>query len=67
MANSKFESAMPFEYVESKTVNNVNLKSIIAGMKTLLKVFRYDMKISIEENNEIPSNIRIEINIKNIR
>lgn len=67
MAQTKLDSLKPGEYTGSKILNKVTLKSIIDGMKTLLQVLRYDMKVSIEENNEIPTVIRIEITIKNLR
>ena len=67
MAQAKLGDTDPEEVLHAMKIDKVTLKSIIDGIRGLLKPFRSNMSIKLEETNGILEIIRIEIEIKNLR
>lgn len=67
MAQAKLGDTDPDEVLQAMKIDKVTLKSIIDSMRSLLKPFRNNMSIKLEETNGILEVIRIEIEIKNLR
>lgn len=67
MAQAKLGETDPNEVLQAMRIDKVTLKSIIDSIRDLLKPFRSNMSIKLEETNGILEVIRIEIEIKNLR
>jgi hypothetical protein len=67
VVQAKLIQTNPEQVTSEANIGTVILKSIVDGMKSLLKPFRHDFSYTLTEDNGILTSIRFEIKIINLK